>query len=113
MASVRLDREVFHTSRLLEFCSQNEPVAQTGHTVEDWPFVIVKGLVDNGLDSAEEHGIAPLVTISMPSLTGEITSPTTDAASRPRRSTASSTTRSGPVRAKPIRALPEAARAMR
>jgi DNA topoisomerase VI subunit B len=68
----RLIREVFHTSRLLEFCSQKELVAQTGHAVEDWPLVIVKELVDNGLDSAEEHDIAPVVAIGISTVTGEI-----------------------------------------
>ena len=49
----RLNREVFHTSLLLEFCSQKE-------------------LVDNGLDSAEEHDIAPVVAIGISTVTGEI-----------------------------------------
>jgi hypothetical protein len=72
MPATRLNREVFHTSRLLEFCSQKELVAQTGHEVKDWPLVIIKELVDNGLDSAEEHNIAPVVAISISTATGEI-----------------------------------------
>jgi DNA topoisomerase VI subunit B len=47
-------------------------VAQTGHPVEDWRRVIVKELVDNGLDSAEEHDISPVVTIGISTMTGEI-----------------------------------------
>ena len=32
-----LDRTTFRTSRLLEFCSQKELVAQTGHRPEEDP----------------------------------------------------------------------------
>ena len=55
----RLDRTTFTTSRLLDFCSEKELTAQTGHDVDDWPLVIVKELVDNALDACEEAGIAP------------------------------------------------------
>jgi hypothetical protein len=55
----RLHRETFRTSRLLEFCSQKELVAQTGHQVEDWLVVIAKECTDNALDGSEEAGIAP------------------------------------------------------
>ena len=68
----RLNREVFHTSLLLEFCSQKELVAQTGHAIEAWPAVVIKELVDKGLDSAEEHDIAPVVAIGISTVTGEI-----------------------------------------
>jgi hypothetical protein len=37
-----LDRLTFKTSRLAEFCSRRELVAQTGHRVQDWPLVILK-----------------------------------------------------------------------
>ena len=40
-AHLRLDRQVFKTSRLLEFCSVKELVLQTGHPVDQWPLVIV------------------------------------------------------------------------
>jgi hypothetical protein len=49
-----LSRETFTTSRLAEFCSQRELVAQTGHPVDDWPLVLVKELADNAIDIAEE-----------------------------------------------------------
>ena len=58
-AAIRLDRRVFATSRLAEFTSQKELTAQTGHTPDQWPLVIVKELVDNALDEAERVGIAP------------------------------------------------------
>jgi hypothetical protein len=49
-----LQRVTFKTSRLAEFSGRRELVAQTGHAVEDWPLVILKELVDNTLDAAEE-----------------------------------------------------------
>jgi hypothetical protein len=53
-AHLRLDRQVFKTSRLLEFCSPKELVLQTGHPIEQWPFVVLKELADNGLDASEQ-----------------------------------------------------------
>jgi hypothetical protein len=41
-----LERMTFKTSRLAEFCSQRELIAQTGHQVRDWPLVILKELTD-------------------------------------------------------------------
>jgi DNA topoisomerase VI subunit B len=60
-----LSRQMFKTSRLAEFCSQKELVNQTGHAVEEWPLVILKELIDNALDAAEEAGIAPVVNIDV------------------------------------------------
>jgi hypothetical protein len=60
-----LRRETFRTSRLLEFCSKKELIAQTGHDSVDWPLVILKELVDNALDACEEAGIAPEITIEV------------------------------------------------
>jgi hypothetical protein len=37
---------VLKASRLLEFCSQKELVLQTGHSVDQWPLVLVKELFD-------------------------------------------------------------------
>src|SRR3954466_12818928 len=67
-----LTRETFRTSRLLEFCSKKELIAQTGHEVEDWPLVILKELVDNPLDACEEAGIAPEIVIKVSTTHGEI-----------------------------------------
>jgi DNA topoisomerase VI subunit B len=58
-------RTTFATSRLLEFCSQKELTAQTGHEPGDWPLVIIKELVDNSLDSAEESGVAPVIHVAV------------------------------------------------
>ena len=59
-----LYRCTFRTSRLLDFASEKELVAQTGHQREDWPLVILKELVDNALDAGEEAGIAPEISIA-------------------------------------------------
>ena len=48
--SPTLQRVAFKTSRLAEFCSRRELVAQTGHQVCDWPLVILKELTDNAID---------------------------------------------------------------
>jgi DNA topoisomerase VI subunit B len=64
-AGAVLNRTTFSTSRLLEFCSRKELVAQTGHEPEDWPLVIIKELTDNSLDSAEEAGVAPVIHVTV------------------------------------------------
>jgi DNA topoisomerase VI subunit B len=58
-----LQRTTFQTSRLLDFCSRKELIAQTGHQPEDWPLVILKELIDNALDACEEARIAPEITV--------------------------------------------------
>jgi hypothetical protein len=73
MSAPSLSRHVFKTSRLAEFSSKKELVNQTGHAVEDWPVVVLKELLDNGLDAGEEVGIAPAIEIVV---SGAGTSPT-------------------------------------
>ena len=63
ISTAQLDRTTFRTSRLLEFCSRKELIAQTGHQPQDWPLVAVKELVDNAMDACEEAGIAPSVSV--------------------------------------------------
>src|SRR5512132_1639998 len=58
-----LQRTSFRTSRLLDFCSRKELIAQTGHQPEDWPLVVLNQLVDNALDACEEAGTAPEITV--------------------------------------------------
>jgi DNA topoisomerase VI subunit B len=66
MAAVpALERTTFRTSRLLEFCSRKELVAQTGHEPEAWPLVALKELVDNALDACEEAGVAPEIVVQV------------------------------------------------
>jgi hypothetical protein len=50
----KLTRVPFHVSRLMEFCTERELVNQTGHNAWEWPLVVLKELVDNGLDACEE-----------------------------------------------------------
>src|SRR6516225_4216858 len=61
----KLKREIFTTSRLLEFCSQRELVNQTGHAAEDWPLVVLKELVDNAVDACEEAGAALVISVAV------------------------------------------------
>jgi DNA topoisomerase VI subunit B len=61
--SAILERTTFSTSRLLEFCSRKELIAQTGHQPDAWPVMILKELGDNAIDGAEEAGISPRVEV--------------------------------------------------
>lgn len=61
--AAKLGRATFRTSRLLDFASEKELTAQTGHPSSEWPLVIIKELVDNALDACEEAGIAPEIAV--------------------------------------------------
>jgi DNA topoisomerase VI subunit B len=63
----KIDRVAFTTSRLMEFASEKELVAQTGHESGRWVEAIVKELVDNGADACEESGAAPVIRIMIKS----------------------------------------------
>lgn len=65
MTAPTLGRTTFRTSRLLDFCSRKELIAQTGHREEDWPLVALKELVDNALDACEDVGIAPVLRVTV------------------------------------------------
>jgi hypothetical protein len=66
MAAVpTLKRTTFRTSRLLEFCSRKELVAEAGHHPDAWPLVVCKELLDNGLDACEEARIAPEILVQV------------------------------------------------
>ena len=71
-SAARLQRVAFRTDRVSEFVGQRELTAQLGHSVEYWPLVIAKELADNSIDSCEESEIAPEVTISVSTASGEI-----------------------------------------
>jgi DNA topoisomerase VI subunit B len=60
-----LARTTFTTSRILEFCSEKELRIQTGAAPDQWPLVVLKELVDNALDAAEEAGIAPRIAVTV------------------------------------------------
>jgi DNA topoisomerase VI subunit B len=64
-AAATLRRKHFETSRLLDFFSQKELIAQTGHQVTEWPLVLIKELFDNALDACEEAGIAPEISVEV------------------------------------------------
>jgi hypothetical protein len=64
-AKKKLTRVPFTVSRLMEFCTRRELVNQTGHACLEWPLVVLKELVDNAIDEAEEAGIAPEVHIEV------------------------------------------------
>ena len=61
----KIERVAFTTSRLMEFCTEKELVAQTGHESGKWPLVVIKELVDNGIDACEEAGIAPVIKVTI------------------------------------------------
>jgi DNA topoisomerase VI subunit B len=65
MTAPTLGRTTFRTSRLLDFCSRKELIAQTGHREEEWPLVALKELVDNALDACEDAGVAPVVNVTV------------------------------------------------
>jgi hypothetical protein len=66
-----LERVAFKTSRLSEFCSQRELIAQTGHEPANWPLVVIKELVDNALDNVEAT-VAPEISVEVSTSRGEI-----------------------------------------
>ena len=67
----KLTRVAFRVSRLMEFCTKRELQNQTGHSVDDWPLVVLKEVMDNALDAAEEFEVAPVISIAV--TTGSIT----------------------------------------
>jgi DNA topoisomerase VI subunit B len=58
-------RKAFTTSRLAEFATEAELTKQIGHASGDWLSVVVKELVDNAIDEAEERGGPPVVRITV------------------------------------------------
>lgn len=62
-APPRLNRTTLTTSRLLDFCSERELVAQVGHQIEYWPVVVLKELLDNALDACDDARVAPEITV--------------------------------------------------
>jgi hypothetical protein len=61
----KIKRVPITTSRLMEFCTEKELVAQTGHEAYRWQRVVVKELVDNAIDAAEEAEVAPVINITI------------------------------------------------
>ena len=64
MKPTELKRQVFTTSRELEYFSESELTTQTGYPKEQWwPGVVVKELLDNSLDACEQAGVAPVISV--------------------------------------------------
>jgi hypothetical protein len=61
----KLTRVAFRVSRLMEFCTKRELQNQTGHSVDQWPEVVLKELMDNALDACEEAEIAPMISVAV------------------------------------------------
>src|SRR5262245_34552052 len=61
----KLTRVAFRVSRLMEFCTLRELQNQTGHSVHEWPLVVLKELMDNALDACEEAEVAPVISIAV------------------------------------------------
>src|SRR5437588_7108206 len=61
----QLQRTTLQTSRLLDFFSEQELTAQTGHPMRDWPLVLLKELLDNSIDAAEDAAIAPHISVKV------------------------------------------------
>jgi DNA topoisomerase VI subunit B len=59
------EREIFTTSRLSEFTSVKELTTATGHGRDEWPLVVLKELVDNGIDAAEKAGVPAVIAITV------------------------------------------------
>ncbi|MDR3639634.1 MAG: hypothetical protein P4L84_37890 [Isosphaeraceae bacterium] len=60
-----LVRNTFRTSRLLDFFSAKELIAQTGHREAEWPLVALKEIVDDAIDACEDSGTAPEVSVTV------------------------------------------------
>ena len=60
-----LTREVFETSRELEYFSEKELRAQIGHDPSFWPIAILRELIDNSLDACEKTSISPTIEIDI------------------------------------------------
>ena len=59
-----LERQIFTTSRELEYFTESELTTQTGYPKEQWwPGVVVKELLDNSLDACEQAGVAPVISV--------------------------------------------------
>ncbi len=64
MSTKPFRRTTFHTSREMDFFSEKELTAQTGAPKEEWPYIILKELIDNSLDACEEADIPPKITVT-------------------------------------------------
>jgi DNA topoisomerase VI subunit B len=75
MTDPTLGRTTFRTSRLADFCSRKELIAQTGHREQQRPLVTLRELADDALDAREDVGITPVVLPGAGSDHGSIRAP--------------------------------------
>jgi hypothetical protein len=61
----KLERSLFVQSRDREYFEANELATMTGQPVHRFADVIVKEVVDNGLDAAEEAGVVPKIVVQV------------------------------------------------
>ena len=61
----KLNRQTFTTLRAMEYFTEKELVLQTGHAIKFWPSVLLKELVDNALDAAEDAIIPPTIEVTL------------------------------------------------
>jgi len=64
-AEPKLTRVAFRVSRLMEFCTKRELQNQTGHSIDQWPLVLFKELMDNSLDACEDAEIPPVISVAV------------------------------------------------
>jgi DNA topoisomerase VI subunit B len=60
-----LQRELFETSRQLEYFSEKELSMQLGAAPDRWGVVLIKELLDNSLDACETARIAPEIGVTL------------------------------------------------
>ncbi len=56
-------REHFFKSRNSDYFTEAELVKQIGGSLSKWGLILVKELIDNGLDAAEKIGVNPHITV--------------------------------------------------
>ena len=62
MSTPTLERTIFKTSRLAEFCSRKELINQTGHDVGEWPLAVSRNLSITRSTLAKRRASRPSLT---------------------------------------------------
>jgi DNA topoisomerase VI subunit B len=65
MSDAKLQREIFETSRVLEYFTEKELRAQIGHGKDYWPVSILRELIDNSLDACENINVSPEIDVEV------------------------------------------------
>jgi hypothetical protein len=72
MSAVALPRTTFSTSRLLEFCSRKELVAQTGTEPDAWPLIVLRPIVQGQHEKAFKYSYFKALLTDIENEQGEI-----------------------------------------